>query len=237
MPEELDFATFLNAQMKDRAIKIAKLSELSGISLKYLEAMTKGDYEHFPSAPYFRGYVKTLGNILNFDPEPWIEWFRREGIVVTSGSSDALPENRFAKKSYGKYVAVLAAAGLLIVYAGVRFYSIIGKPGLAISNPSTLSAIVSTDEIILQGSVSRADTLTVNGEDTPLGDKGVFEKRVILQAGLNSFEFIAKKFLGSETHEMRQVYYDAASSTDAGVSASSTATSSASGPDASSTAQ
>jgi Helix-turn-helix domain/Glucodextranase, domain B len=226
MPEELDFATFLASQMKDRAIKLAKLSELSGISLKYLEAMTKGDYEHFPAAPYFRGYVKTLGNILGFDPEPWIEWFRREGIVVTSGSSDALPENRFAKKSYGKYIAGLVVAALLIVYAGVRFYSIIGKPQITISNPSSLSAIVSADEIILQGAVSHADTLTVNGEDTPLGDKGVFEKRVILQTGLNSFEFIAKKFLGSETHEVRQVYFEAVSSTDPSISASSTATSS-----------
>ena len=226
MPEELDFASFLNSKIKDRSVTLRKLSELSGISMKYLESMTKGDYDDLPPAPYFRGYLTTLGTILDFDPQPWWDWFRKERMVAMSGSSDSLPQNRFAKKSYGKYFVFGVVALLVLIYAGVRFYAIIGKPQITIVNPASASSVVSQEEIILQGKVSHADIVTINGEEATLVGDGSFEKRATLQPGLNTFDFVAKKFLGNETEMMRQVYFEQQASTTGSATSSTTSSSS-----------
>ena len=43
--------------MKERGVSLKKLSDMTGISMGYIENMLRGDFEHVPATPYFRGYL------------------------------------------------------------------------------------------------------------------------------------------------------------------------------------
>ena len=62
-----DFPSFFNERLKERGLTLKRLSELSGISVKHLEALAAGQFDNLPPAPYLRGYLLKLGQVLGFD--------------------------------------------------------------------------------------------------------------------------------------------------------------------------
>ena len=69
---------FLRDRMKDKGISLKRLADLTGIAINHIENMLRGDFEHVPPTPYFRGYLIRLGEVLNFDGEAWWEKIKRE---------------------------------------------------------------------------------------------------------------------------------------------------------------
>lgn len=211
--ENKSLSVFLGEKLRDKNITLERLSELSGIAIKHLENILKGDAEKLPPAPYLHGYLLKLGELLDFDGNAyWEEW--REHSIPSSGALDKLPENRFSKKPAGKYVWAGVAALLIIIYLFFQLPRIIGAPSLYVSSPKSDLTNTTSSQILVSGTLSNAKELSINGEIIPLGDNGAWQKTVSLQSGLNTIEITAKKFLGGETKILKQVFY-VASTTEA----------------------
>ncbi len=207
--ENLDFAQFLRGRLKERGFNLKKLSEVSGVSAKHLEALASGNFQHLPSAPYFRGYVARLGQILDFDGEFWWKKLREAESVKSSEKSDEPSENRFVRAKNKKIAAWIAAAALMIIlFFGFGLARISGKPVIKITSPSGNPAIVDTAQIDITGTLKNASELYVNGELVNPSPDGSWTKTVLLGAGANSFEILAKKFLGGETKIVEQIIYE-----------------------------
>lgn len=207
--ENESFNIFLGEKLRDKNISIEKLSELSGVSIKYLENMLKGDPEHLPSAPYLRGYFMKIGEVLNFDgEEAWKLWNDRSE-VNRSGSLDRLPINRFARKSMTKYIWLSILPVLVLIYLAVQLPRIFGTPLLYIEYPKTNPTSSFTDRVVVSGTLQNGKELYVNGERVPLEDSGAWQKGVLLQAGQNNIEITAKKFLGRSVVVEKQIFYEA----------------------------
>lgn len=234
MDPEFDFFSFFRARIAERNINLERLSQMSGIIPKHLRAIEAGDIKNLPSAPYMRGYLIRLGQILDFDGEEWWLRIKRHRVSHASGAQDSLPRNRFAIKRRTK----LLFAGLTAVFvAGIllfRFASIIGKPDLVVVNPSVESTTVKEESLTLEGRISGGDRVSINGEPVIVGDDGVWQKKVLLQQGLNTFEIIGSKTLGREQRTVRQIIYEGGSQKDISLEsgASSTASSTGEGVDA-----
>jgi len=213
--EYLNFGEFLAAEMRDKGISLKKLSEVTGIAPIHLENMLRGDFENVPSSPYFHGYLLHIGKVFGFDGEEWWKRIKKENVVRNSGPADALPQNRFIKKVVPKSYWIAGIAGVLIViYLAVTLPHILGKPSLTINYPAGNPVTATATTITFQGTVRNADALYLsNGnasssESIVVAPDGSWEKSVLLQNGLNTFEFSAKKFLGGETDITEQVIYE-----------------------------
>ena len=203
-----DFANFLNERMRERGCTPKRLSEVSGVSVKHVEALRHADLERLPSAPYVRGYLTKLGNTLEFNAEEWWNRMKQGSAAEELGPRDELPKNRFTREPIRAYLLSGAIALVLLSYFGFRFHEIIGTPVIAIAYPQADMTTVDANWISLKGTVRNSDGLRVNGETVPVGVNGDWEKTITLDPGINTIELTAQKFLGRETKVVRQIIYE-----------------------------
>lgn len=207
-PEDTTLEIFLRDRMKERGVSLKKLSDLTGIAMNHIENMLRGDFEHIPSTPYFRGYLIRIGEVLNFDGEAWWEKIKKEEGVKKSGPSDAMPKNRFAHESPLRVIVISAAILIILIVAGFALPHIQGKPVITIVAPQGNPYATTSDSIVIQGTVENADSLYVNTEEVVVGSNGAWQKNVFLtQDNPNTFDISAKKFLGGTTDITEQIIY------------------------------
>ena len=205
--------------LKLRNLNAGKLSELTDIPMNYLIALSNDDLTGLPSAPYVRGYLVKIADVLKIDTNTLLRAYKQEislQSLKTSGSSDKLPSNRYALNILTKKTVIVSG----IVFVLIIFYLIwqasgsegmfsafFGVPKIEIMNPPADGAIINNPIIKLSGKVSAGDKLIINGEEVLPEENGRFEKDFSLQPGINTFEFEVKRFLGKEIKIIRQVIY------------------------------
>lgn len=205
--DHADFAAFFNEKVKARGYSLKKLADVSGVPLVHLTNISAGRYGDLPPVPYLRGYVNTLGPILDFDAQAvWTE-FRRVHLVQASGAEDELPRNRFAARSRRARTIAIAVTAVVIVLGYVIYQSgrIFGVPEIIVRFPQEDMQRVQSSAIVMAGELKNGSVLTVNGENVPLRD-GAWEARVELRPGQNTVVLSAKKFLGGETQVTRIIF-------------------------------
>jgi cytoskeletal protein RodZ len=207
-PEEIDFQTFFTARIKERGATLKKLSEATGISPMHLESLVHGRFEDLPSAPYVHGYLTRLGKALDFDGEAWWEKIKKERLVGNSGPNDALPHNRFLRESPAKMIWGGAIAVLVVVYLAFQIPVIFSKPSLTVAFPSSNPFTTNSSTLTFEGTVSGANSLSLNGDPITVAQDGSWEKSVLLQSGVNSFSIAAKRLLGREADITEEIIYN-----------------------------
>ena len=207
MDNNLRFEEFFTDRLRERGFDLKKLSEASGVALKHLEALARGNFGAMPPAPYFHGYLERLGQILEFDSEAWWQRLKDGGFVKSSGGTDAMPKNRFISNISRKTIGVIVIVIVIVAYLVIQLPRALGKPEITIVFPGENPAMVAAREITLLGSARGASELKINGEFVPLAAGALWEKTVLLQSGLNSFEISAAKFLGGKTRITQQIIY------------------------------
>lgn len=205
-----NFRETLKEAMREKGISIQKLSELTEISPNYLKALTENDITNLPSAPYIKGYINTIAQILEIDSRVLWDDYNRLSESKTSGEKDILPGNRFAQKSLNKkglFVGIIIL--LLIAYIAPKISDFFGKPSLEIMAPSQDKLNVSDPNFTLKGKIGNPqDKVTINSAEVVVLPDGSFEQNVALEEGpQNTFEFKVKRFLGRETTNSRTIIY------------------------------
>lgn len=205
-----------NKQLRDilkegldhKGLTVERLSGATGIPDRFLKSLTEGDFKKLPAAPYVRGYLIKMASLLDLDEQELWEIYKKEQGLKSSGPTDKLPANRFAVKKLNKKILIGSLLGIL---AGLYFIwnigHLLGRPELNIIYPSAPTSVTGEPAAKLLGYIEPSDKLLINGEEVIVGNNGKFEKYYNLQAGLNSIEFIAKRFLGKETRVVKQVIY------------------------------
>jgi cytoskeletal protein RodZ len=184
-----------------------RLAEISNIPERYIIALRDGDFQRLPPAPYIRGYLLKLGEILNLDGEMLWRIYKNEAPIKRSGLSDKLPSNRFVVRSFNKEI-LLGAFILLMMIGGWYWYSITRTPYIEIINPAVDNYIVSSSLIVVSGRINPRDQLIINGEEIAVDSNGYFKKEFVLQTGVNTLEFFVKRFLGKELRLTRQIIFN-----------------------------
>lgn len=208
MNEDKTFSQLLKDSLESHNLTYEKLSELTGVPTKYLTAIEKNNLAKLPPAPYVRGYIKNISTTLELDGDYLWKAFQDESQLRIAGQKDTMPENRFAKKPLSKSIAFGILIGLLLVtYTSYRINSLLGYPNLSISYPKPPTTIVSTESATLVGKVDPQSKLIINNEQVDVASDGTWTKKIILEPGPNSIEIKAKKLLGRELTETRQIIY------------------------------
>lgn len=204
MNEHPDIAEALKDLMKSKGIGPKRLSSMTGVPKRFVDAILQGDFEKLPARPYIRGYLFKISGVLEVEQDSLWELYRSSAEAVSSGEKDLLPVNRFAIKTInsGRIIAILSVV-LVVVFFTINLNRIIGRPTLDVALPE------STDQEVLRvdGLINPRDQLTLNGQLIYTDEEGNFSKDVQMEPGLNTLEFLVKRYLGRETTIVRQVFY------------------------------
>lgn len=195
-------------QLEIKGFNLEKVLLATEIPKHSLEAILKGEWQKLPAAPYARGYFKKLEEILELQPDVLWNHYREETEIKTSGSEDRLPENRFAINAKSrKWIWPILIIVVALIYFGFNFSRLLGRPEINISNPLSASAIATVPTFTFTGEINPKDKLFINQEEIYVDKSGKFQEDYKLQPGLNTFEFVAKRFLGKETQVIKQIIY------------------------------
>ena len=200
MEEAQTLKELLNEALNGKGYDIDKLSELTGVPERFVSALTQGDYKVLPAAPYVKGYVLKIAKATDYDSDSLWRAYERENPPLRSGNSDRLPGNRYTIKHVSKKTIYFTAAiAVFVIYGATNADRIIGSPKLQIRNPVETSSVVAMPTEIISGTLSDPnDTVSINGQAIITDEWGGFKKEIKLSPGPNTFEVVAKRFLGRE---------------------------------------
>lgn len=206
--ETASLKELLREHIELKGLTPKKIADMTGIPDRYIEMLLEGDASRLPPSPYVHGYIAKLSGILNFDKDTMWRLYQKESQLTKSGYADRLPNNRFAIRGINRgWTIALFIVALCLVFGGYNIYGIVSSPELVITVPASEGSTVAQETILLQGKTNAAYTVTVNGSEVYVGKDGSFQKEIQLQEGINSVEFIVRKFLGKETHVVRHIVY------------------------------
>ena len=198
-------------RMRARGWDIEKLSQITGVSERYLANLASGEFKKLPALPYVRGYLSRMAEALDLDQELlWQSFLEESGArrEFRAGLNDEMPKNRFRRGTFW-YKAIIFF--VLAVFAGsflfFRFF-MIDDPKFLFFSPSEDGARAAAEIITVQGKIDPRYKLVFDGEQILLDETGRFEKEITLDSGLNTLVFRAKRILGKEHNFTRQVFYE-----------------------------
>ena len=203
-----NFSEFLTEGMSSRGFNIQKLSEITDIPEKYIINLIDENFSKLPPAPYARGYLIKIAEVLGIDERQLLELFKEKDIIKKE-NTDYLPYNRFAIKPFDKKIAIIGIIFLfIIIYFVWRLDDLIGVPEIKIISPEVESIIINESIVRLEGKIkNQFDKLTINGDEIFVESDGKFLKDYNLQPGTNEIEIKAKRFLGKEIKVVREIIY------------------------------
>lgn len=209
LPEIKTLKDTLKDELRAKGISVAKLAELTGISSTHIQALMESDFEHLPAAPYVRGYLQKIAEILEIDADVVWRRYEKESSIKRSGKTDTLPHNRYALHTVKKGTLWGIAVGIIILIIAIpTLMDFFGKPSLQLDAPSQETEIVSVSPYTIRGSVQNpSDRVFINGTEVPVNKQGEFSIEKDLDEGVNTFAVSAKRFLGKSTTITRNVFY------------------------------
>ncbi len=198
--------------METRGFSLEKLTESTNINKRYISALLANDFKALPAAPYVRGYLFKIAEILEADPNELQNAYAQLELK-TSGKNDRLPGNKFVVvKSKKGILAILA--GLVVLTSFIIHWSIASRtPEITVNIPESVEdqdyLTVKDMAFIIEGQADKKDSVFINNEPIPVDYKGFFSKEVSLNDGINTFEIKVQRFLGKETDITRKIFYTA----------------------------
>ena len=179
-------------------LNLEELSFKIQVSLKYLEALEKGDYHLLPGEVYAKQFIKKLSKIFHLNEKTLFNIYQKEkqtqlpllklNEIIKNGK---VTDSWFSPKTirYGFIILILVA---FISYLGWEVKNIFTPPFLEISSP--LSQTITTNTSIeIKGKAEPETTVLINQQEILPEPDGSFSQTVDLTIGLNVFKISASK--------------------------------------------
>lgn len=219
-----DFGTlglFLRRAREKSHLSREDLARLSGVALRNIEALERGDLVALPSAVYGEGMVRAISRVLGVPESEVLERYRKRLAGLQVSALDwrervpaSLPDALEAKAASLPLVTPgrMAALGAMLLGGGVLLYMswmlrpLFRAPLLVVDTlPGNVS--VTQPDFVLSGRTESGSDLTVNGEPVYLDGEGRFQLVYVLQRGLNPIEVVSKSRFGRVARVSRYVIY------------------------------
>lgn len=199
--------------MKVKGLTVSKLSEATGVSERVLELLLADRFDELPPAPYVRGYLLKIAEVLGADGEIlWDAYGKFHAEIRRAGQKDVLPENRFALPRVSRKLVLGAGlAALVIIFVASRLFFGGTSFTFEVNVPDNL--VVTTSTYLLEGRVRAGDQLTLNGTPLILQSDGTFTREWTLTPDFNNLKFTVIRPLEGEREFAKQIFYQAPNAT------------------------
>lgn len=199
----------LRTERESQQLNCADLSLTTRIPLKYLEALEAGNYSELPKAKAYRqAYVREYALALGLNTAATVRQFGREDGL--EGAETIHPHTALKHFPFAS-LALFARNALLILtvvsFGGYLMWQVQGvlrPPKLIVYAP--LEGDVATQaSVLVQGETEPETRLTINGQETMVNERGIFETKVDGSDGVNTIMITATKKHGKTSTVTRHL--------------------------------
>lgn len=124
----VSFGEELKRERELREISLREVSESTKISLRYLQALERNDFENLPGGVFNRGFVRAYSKFIGIDPESMVDAYLLQETTQsdTPGRERSGPAGARRKTWVWWLVGGLIAAAA--AYAGWTYWRAAGDP-------------------------------------------------------------------------------------------------------------
>lgn len=191
----------LKAAREDKMVSLERLSALTKIDQKYLEAIESDQYTKLPSATVAKGFIRNIAKILDKNPDDMVAVFRRDYNEKPLGQAPVLiKKSNLNLTDLFHYQATYLVFGFLIFifYLIFQYRAVISSPKLEVTNPQKNAVLVSP--VVVDGNTMPGNTVIINGDLKVIPDsQGHFSAKIDFSAGNNQLEITATSTFGRKT--------------------------------------
>lgn len=189
------------------------------ISVQYIRALEAGDYRAFSARVYAQGTVRRMGKIFEgADADSLAALCGREwDEVINRGrnTDDPMRERNGALRPARFFltprrIGILAAASfslLLALFLSRRLVAFSAPPALVVESPADESGSA-TPVVEVSGATEKESSLTVNGRELTLDERGNFDEKIELPPGVSELQFISRNRFGKTQSVVRHIFVE-----------------------------
>jgi cytoskeletal protein RodZ len=174
----------ISTERNKKEISLEKLSQLTKIDIRYLEALEKNDFHSLPAETFIKGFIRNISLRIDKNPDELVAIFRRD-----YKQSEKLPQAKNITTRKNKlffeptrYLPYIVGSFIFLVYLGFQFRAVLTPPKLELQRPIANSVLTSPVEI--EGITGVDSQLTI-GEDMRIrpDENGSFTAKLSLPIG------------------------------------------------------
>lgn len=189
------------------------------ISARFVSALEGGDYHVFSARVYAQGTVRRMAKIFeSADADTLVALCGREwdDLMASSRKTDRVMARSNASAGLKRFsltprrLGILAVAGfslLLIAFLSRRLIAFAAPPALVVASPAEESRFA-TPLIEVTGTTEKESSLTVNGRELTLDERGNFDENIELPSGVNELQFISRNRFGKTQSVVRHIFVE-----------------------------
>ncbi len=209
-------SNFLFQRRRVLDIDLEDVSQKTGIQVKYLRRMEKGEWSKLPSGVYVKGFLRKYARIIGCNSEELVKAYEKEILEENLKDDENKPrESYFSKLKLVKDISprtfriTLVSIVFLVVlgYIGYQVSAVFSAPELKITEPQDSEVVIIKDSTAIKGEVGEGVDVFINNELVSLNSERFFNKEVDLLPGLNIFSIKAVSRFGKETTINRRIIY------------------------------
>lgn len=132
----MSFGEEIKRERELREISLREISESTKISLRYLEALERNDFESLPGGVFNRGFVRAYSQFIGIDPDKMVDAYMLQ--EKSQGGDRTGDQQRHTESSTDgrKWIWVAVVAGLLVAGAAAYWGWTYWQTSRATTNPS-----------------------------------------------------------------------------------------------------
>ncbi len=189
--------TLLRKAREEAGIPINNVAKILHVKPHVIEAIEKNDFSVFKSPTYVKGLIKNYCRVVDLDYQKILPFLRRE----LQGEDIVIPKKftPIQAKTIQIGFVHLAIAGIVFLIVVSIFFIIraylqsIKPPRLEIIEPKQHEFVTDRQELVVKGITEDRVSVKVNGEQVPLTEDFLFEKKIVLTPGENKINIEAEK--------------------------------------------
>ncbi len=176
----LSTGSILKTAREEKGLTLEEIERKTSIRKKHLLAVENSDWASFSSITYVLGVVKSYGKFLSLDEEKLAAYFRRE----YEGDADTGFKKKLSLNSFTPTTKRILSILMLIIfivfgaYFAYQFNLYLSPPEIKIIEP--VKEEFRSDKVNLIGQTDKQASVSVNGRQIFVDDKGQFKTEVAL---------------------------------------------------------
>lgn len=174
-------------------LDINQIADKISTNTDYIIALEKGNYKVFQTLNQAIPIIRKLSYVLGLKYQILIELYTREYEIYwdLQKQKSSIPKlvinNNLVRVSFS-----FSIVGIIVGYLIFQLYQIRYSPAITLANEN-IYQIYNQNQYKLEGELTRADNLTLNGQKVTIKEDGKFEVLLNLEKGENRIELAVKK--------------------------------------------
>lgn len=174
----------IHSERLKKDLTVEKLSHLTKIDIKYLEAIERDDYKALPSETFAKGFIRNISLRLDRNPDELVAIFRRDyrSHEITTGNQKSFKVKKpRINLEFNHFFPYLIGLIVFVAYLVFQFRAVITPPELSVITPEKGAVVTSPVEI--SGTTDVGSTVSIDDSRVRPDENGNFSAKISLPLG------------------------------------------------------